>query len=243
MPALIPVLFYMIGYMPKVGYFGHRWLAYQHAAVLVPLIALLAIRLPRWLGLVLPLTVYGAAVYLGVKSLSARAPVEAVRRESPIGPIYTAPQEPNSITLEWVRQWTGAHPADPFLVLSGWAHGGWYAFFDRPNPVRNSLFARNTQTPQELEQLREILPRIALLLVQLEFRQRAPTVKGIEDGLLALRFQLTQTLPVDISEQILREFELRSAVGNWVILERRRDPLPAIPTHTPGSPPPLTERQ
>ena len=220
-PAGVLLAFYLCGSVNKVGYFGRQWLFFQYAFALVPVLLLLALRLPRVAGLTLALGTYAASAGMFLRTAAVKPSPTMIRVDTPVGFVWAGRQDPEVLIWQAARGWLEARPGSQMIVFSNWLGGGWYAAERKWAPLRNTLFVTGTRTANDQDQLREQLPKTDLLVCLLT----VPGTKGPTDNRLArLRQELSRVLPTDLLQRVLAEYmvaETDPGLENWLLLRRR----------------------
>ncbi|HTH47341.1 MAG TPA: hypothetical protein VMB21_07505, partial [Candidatus Limnocylindria bacterium] len=220
-PVVVPLAFYLCGSINKVGYFGRQWLFFQYAFALTPLVLVLAVRLPRIIGLALVLLAYGTSASMFLRTAAVTPTPTMVRVATPVGYVWDERNDPEIRIWQAGRGWLEARPGTHLIAFTGWNGGGWYAAAQETALVRNTLFVPGKLTPADLDQLRAQLPHADLLV----FLMTEPWKKGAsDDRLLRLRQELAPLLPADLRQRVFDEYvvaETDPGLENWLLLRRR----------------------
>lgn len=220
-PAVVLLAFYLCGSVNKVGYFGRQWLFFQYAFALVPVLLLLAVRLPRLVGLALAVAAYASSAGMFLRTAAEQPTPTMVRVESPVGYVWGEGADPKIRIWQAARIWLEARPGSSMIVFSDWLGGGWYAAEQKSAPLRNTLFVARTRTPSDQEQLGEQLAHTDLLVCLMT----GPWEKGVtDDRLQRMRQELAPVLPADLLQRVFDEYavaETDPGLDNWLMLRRR----------------------
>ncbi len=216
-PMLVPFFFFLLASIKGYGYFGREWLFFEYEWVLLPLMCLLALRLPIAPGLMLPLAAYGVSCVMGVRSMSwTLSPGPVVRVPLPIGDIYSRSDEPQLLAWNWLADWRQKHPGSRLFVLGRWSFGGWYNSCRELPLQRNQIFGTGSQTVSDQQRIRESLDRIGVVLMPTD---RLQPVAGE-----ALRLLLVSYLPADLAQRCVTDFEVGFVNEQAIVLTRRNPP-------------------
>lgn len=222
--ALVPLysgavgsMFFVLGAVPGVGYFGHEYQFFQYQWALLPL-ALAAMRWAHWSGLGLLLALHAGGVYLsGATILRERANTTSRVIETRVGPIYFEMNDPRANVVEESLALARSAAPAPTLLINRWGGGGWYVAAESPAP-RNMFFALGARTPFDQLELMGILNQASVVIAHLPV-----TDPSSAPG----RSWLRARMGADAAAQLLAAFEVKAqhAVesATWVIFTRRQE--------------------
>ena len=139
--AAVGTLFYLIGAVPIVGYFGHEWHFFQYQWVLLPL-ALVCLRYRLCLGLVLLLLVHLGPLNRTLSELRRATPPDQLERlDTQIGPIIAPKDDARLAVIKTALAATRADAGYRSLIVGTWGGGGWYVAAQELHRPQNIFFS------------------------------------------------------------------------------------------------------
>jgi len=216
--AAIGTLFYLLGAVPGVGYFGHEWHFFQYQWTLLPL-ALVCLRYRPCAGLALLLLLHAGPLNRIVRELRLAVPAnQRERLETPIGPIIAPSGDARLATIKAALAAVEPASGHRSLIIGTWGGGGWYVAAQEPHRPHNIFFSHAIiRRPWDNEEFATLLDSTDLVVIL-----QRPDADQTAAGLGWFETVAGQACAQELREQ----FEPLKTKGrpdnaDWVILKRK----------------------
>ncbi len=139
--AAVGTLFYLLGAVPVVGYFGHEWHFFQYQWVLLPL-ALVCLRYRLCLGLAILLLIHLGPLNRTLRELRRATPPDQLERlETQIGPIIAPKDDTRLAVIKTALATVRADAGHRSIIIGTWGGGGWYVAAQESHRPQNIFFS------------------------------------------------------------------------------------------------------
>ncbi len=210
----VGVLFYLLGAVPKVGYFGHEWHFFQYQWVLLPftLVMLLAVLFNgrTAIGLAMVLGLHAGAFKVAITEVRTAPAADKIERlETRIGPVM-APVGNELLhlirtALELVEQRNDGPAAASTararsMIIGTWGGSGWYVAANEQHRPHNTFFSHAViRRPSDNEEFAGLLRETQVLII---------AVRPVSKGAVPSIDWLENVVGPDAWQQIKGDFVL-----------------------------------
>lgn len=212
--GLVASLFFVLGAVPKVGYFGSEWHFFQYQWALIPLGLVAVAHYPAAL-LPVMLAAHIGPLRLTAKNFAAAAIADTDQLKTAIGLIDANKADPRHAVMIHSDLWLQNHPGTRSLIIQGWGATGWYVMHpDAPRP-RNPYFSTPyCRTAADNQELAALLPNVDLVIVQ--WNQPPDSDRLIAEA----RSELQLRIGDEAAGALAEEFRIDAMFGRWGVLTR-----------------------